>query len=1175
MSNRADRVRDTATGTGTSTLTLANAAPTGRRTPVAVWGTGTYDIDYCAEMGAEWEVGRGSFNGTTLVLTRTTIFSSSNGGAAVNFSAGTKDIFVQITADQIVDTDQAQTISGAKTFSNDVTISGAKALRGSYGAGGITDNFAAGTQALSSNTTGNQNTAVGYGALYLNTVGQNATAFGCQALRANTNGSGNTAIGSQTLKFNTTGGDNTAVGYQTLQSNTTGEGNTGVGVRALFSNIGGTGNTAVGANSLLSNTTGVNNVVVGSEGLYNNTTGTENVAIGYLALRANTYGNSNIAIGYQALKENVTGEGNVAIGRESLLNQTDAGNNTAVGTNTLRSNTTGGGNVAVGYAALTSNTVGIDIVAIGATALYSNTTGINNVAVGSGALFGNTIGISNVAVGKEAASSNTTGNYNTAVGFQALRLNTTGSNNTAIGFLSLYSNIGGSRNVALGRYAGYYETGSDAFYIDNQDRTDTAGDKANALLYGKFAAAPVDQELTVNASLQVQAFASNTVTNSAGTYTQLKSDNTIIQTTAASVYTLLSAATYPGREITIVTQFAGTVTSASSNVVPQAGGSAGTAILAATAGAFARLKSNGTNWVIIESGGVAGGGSGDVTAASAFGTDNLLIRSDGTGKGVQVSLITVDDTGNLVLSGAGALRGSYGAGSVTSNFVVGDSALATNTTGINNLAIGQNALAANTTGTNNIAIGLSALALNTTGVHNLAIGPNALDANTTGTRNVAIGQGSLGNNSFGSNNIAIGQSALSSNTTGSDNTSVGWAAITGNTTGSRNTGVGKEALFANTSGSDNTAIGYQALDSNTTGNNNTVIGSAALSTNTVGTNNVALGFSAGRYETGSNAFYIDNQDRTNTAGDKANAILYGVMASTTANQSLTANVKTFSVAGTDARINLTGITTEPSASPADTLHFYTKKIAGRMVPKIIGPSGIDTALQNAFWRNNIVMWSTTTATAGVWLGTAGAGAGTYTTQLPTTTSLYTSQKRARYANVITTANQVLGQRNTEAMFFAGNTAGQGGFMFYASCGFDVWTNAGRFFAGMATGTTVISAEPSALNNTVGFCIDAADATGAISFLTKGTGAATKASTGFSAATGNGYELFIFVAPNSSSYGWLIKDINAGTEASGIATATPPTVNTKLTANVLASNAALTPATSIQLGISKIYVETDR
>lgn len=43
----------------------------------------------------------------------------------------------------------------------------------------------------------------------------------------------------------------------------------------------------------------------------------------------------------------------------------------------------------------------------------------------------------------------------------------------------------------------------------------------------------------------------------------------------------------------------------------------------------------------------AGGGGGDVTAAANFGTDNRLIRSDGTTKGVQSSGITIDDSNNV------------------------------------------------------------------------------------------------------------------------------------------------------------------------------------------------------------------------------------------------------------------------------------------------------------------------------------------------------------------------------------------------------------------------------------------------------------------------------------------------------------------------------------------------
>jgi hypothetical protein len=46
---------------------------------------------------------------------------------------------------------------------------------------------------------------------------------------------------------------------------------------------------------------------------------------------------------------------------------------------------------------------------------------------------------------------------------------------------------------------------------------------------------------------------------------------------------------------------------------------------------------------------VSPSGSGDVTAAATFGTDNRLIRSDGTAKGVQSSGVTLDDSDNIIV----------------------------------------------------------------------------------------------------------------------------------------------------------------------------------------------------------------------------------------------------------------------------------------------------------------------------------------------------------------------------------------------------------------------------------------------------------------------------------------------------------------------------------------------
>ena len=270
-------------------------------------------------------------------------------------------------------------------------------------------------------------------------------------------------------------------------------------------------------------------------------------------------------------------------------------------------------------------------------------------------------------------------------------------------------------------------------------------------------------------------------------------------------------------------------------------------------------------------------------------------------------------------------------------------------------------------------------------------------------------------------------------------------------------------------------------------------------------------------------------------------------------------------------VRLTSIT-EPSAPPANTAFSYAWNTAWVIVPRWKPPAGLDYPLQRALWSGSQFIWTLTTATAWLWTGTAWAWAWTYATVLPTTTNVYTASKRATYANVVTTANQVLGQRNTEAMFMRWGVAGQWGFFFYTRCWFDVWTNWGRFFAGMHSATTVVSADPSALNNTVWFCVDAAD-NGAISFLTRWT-VATKASTGLTITSQKGYEIWFSCEANSSVYNWGIRDIVTGTTVTWSATANLPTNTTLLTAWVLASNAALTPVTSINLGINKIYIATD-
>lgn len=98
----ADRVRETTTTTGTGTITLAGAA-VGFQSFAAIGnGNTTY---YTISGGSQWEVGIGTYTSSGTTLSRNTVLASSNSGSLVNFSAGTKDVFVTYPAEKSINQD--------------------------------------------------------------------------------------------------------------------------------------------------------------------------------------------------------------------------------------------------------------------------------------------------------------------------------------------------------------------------------------------------------------------------------------------------------------------------------------------------------------------------------------------------------------------------------------------------------------------------------------------------------------------------------------------------------------------------------------------------------------------------------------------------------------------------------------------------------------------------------------------------------------------------------------------------------------------------------------------------------------------------------------------------------------------------------------------------------------
>jgi len=94
----ADRVKETTTTTGTGTVTLLGAS-TGFQSFSAIGNTNTTYYTIAGQTSSEWEVGIGTYTSSGTTLARTTVISSSNAGALVNFSAGTKDVFVTYPAE--------------------------------------------------------------------------------------------------------------------------------------------------------------------------------------------------------------------------------------------------------------------------------------------------------------------------------------------------------------------------------------------------------------------------------------------------------------------------------------------------------------------------------------------------------------------------------------------------------------------------------------------------------------------------------------------------------------------------------------------------------------------------------------------------------------------------------------------------------------------------------------------------------------------------------------------------------------------------------------------------------------------------------------------------------------------------------------------------------------------
>ena len=120
-----DRVKETTTSTGTGTINL-DGAETGFETFVAGIGNSNTTY-YCiqAQGGSAFEIGVGTVTDASPdTLSRTAIISSSNGDAAVDFGAGSKDVFCTLPASKAVIEDSSTNADIAGNLTIGGTVDG-------------------------------------------------------------------------------------------------------------------------------------------------------------------------------------------------------------------------------------------------------------------------------------------------------------------------------------------------------------------------------------------------------------------------------------------------------------------------------------------------------------------------------------------------------------------------------------------------------------------------------------------------------------------------------------------------------------------------------------------------------------------------------------------------------------------------------------------------------------------------------------------------------------------------------------------------------------------------------------------------------------------------------------------------------------------------------------------
>ena len=231
---------------------------------------------------------------------------------------------------------------------------------------------------------------------------------------------------------------------------------------------------------------------------------------------------------------------------------------------------------------------------------------------------------------------------------------------------------------------------------------------------------------------------------------------------------------------------------------------------------------------------------------------------------------------------------------------------------------------------------------------------------------------------------------------------------------------------------------------------------------------------------------------------------------------------------------------DPGPSSPGHMTMYAKAVAGRVLPKVVGPSGLDTYLQPFMARNKIGIWvppGNANTAPGVFGYTPITAVGTATARTVATTNMFTRMRRLGYVSA-TTAGSLVSVRVPIGQVTTG-TGSLGGFHKIMRFGIsDAAAVAGaRMFMGMSVNVAApTNVEPSTLANCIGIGHGAADTN--MKLFYGGSAAQTPIDLGanfpINGLNTDVYDLSLFSSPNGAGeIYWEVQRLNTGHVASGV------------------------------------------